>query len=60
LGVIHLRIDVIGIDRFSRDGVVIRASVKTAPLRQFEIRRLFNARVQAAFAQAGIRFGAQA
>jgi small conductance mechanosensitive channel len=48
----------IGIDALSRDGVVVRASVKTAPLRQFEVRRRINERVRTAFTQAGIAFGA--
>jgi small conductance mechanosensitive channel len=57
-GVIELPIDVIGIEQLSNVCIVIRASVKTAPLRQFEVRRMLNARVQSAFAKAGIAFGA--
>jgi small conductance mechanosensitive channel len=57
-GVIELPIDVIGIEQLSNVCVVIRASVKTAPLRQFEVRRMLNSRVQSAFAKAGIAFGA--
>lgn len=48
----------IGIDALSRDGVIVRASIKTAPLRQFEFRRQINERVRTAFAQAGITLGA--
>jgi small conductance mechanosensitive channel len=48
----------IGIDQLNKDAIVIRASVKTAPLRQFELRRQINARVRTAFAKAGIAFGA--
>ncbi len=48
----------IGIDALSKDGIVVRASIKTAPLRQFEVRRQINERVRSAFAQAGIAFGA--
>jgi small conductance mechanosensitive channel len=48
----------IGIDALSRDGVVVRASVRTAPLRQFELRRQINDRVRVAFVQAGIALGA--
>ncbi len=48
----------IGIDALSRDGVVVRASIRTAPLQQFEVRRQINERVRLAFAQAGIAFGA--
>ena len=48
----------IGIDALSKDGVVIRASIKTAPLRQFELRRQLHERVRAEFGAAGIAFGA--
>jgi moderate conductance mechanosensitive channel len=48
----------IGVDALSKDGVIIRASVRTAPLRQFELRRQINERVHAALAQAGITLGA--
>jgi small conductance mechanosensitive channel len=48
----------IGIEALSRDGIVVRASIRTAPLRQFELRRLLNDRVRSGFAQAGIAFGA--
>jgi small conductance mechanosensitive channel len=48
----------IGVDGLSRDGVVIRASMKTAPLRQFELRRAINERVQQRFREAGIALGA--
>jgi small conductance mechanosensitive channel len=47
----------IGIDALSKDGVIVRASIKTAPLRQFELRRQINERVRTAFAQAGIALG---
>jgi len=48
----------IGVDALSRDGVVIRASMKTAPLRQFDLRRAINERVEALFKEAGIGLGA--
>jgi small-conductance mechanosensitive channel len=48
----------IGIDALSKDGVIIRASIKTAPLRQFELRRQINERVHVALVQAGIALGA--
>jgi small conductance mechanosensitive channel len=51
-------IEWIGIDALSRDAVVIRVSIKTAPLRQFELRRQINERVCAAFVQGGVAFGA--
>jgi small conductance mechanosensitive channel len=49
----------IGIDAMSRDWIIVRASVRTAPLRQFELRRQINARVHAALGDAGIGLGAQ-
>lgn len=48
----------IGVDALSRDWTLLRASVKTAPLRQSELRREINARVRDAFHEAGIGFGA--
>ncbi|HEY8298676.1 MAG TPA: mechanosensitive ion channel family protein [Candidatus Baltobacteraceae bacterium] len=48
----------IGVEAMTRDYVAIRASIKTAPLRQFDLRRELNARVQATFARAGVGFGA--
>lgn len=48
----------IGVDAVSRDWVILRASTKTAPLRQFELRRQINALVVEEFARAGIKFGA--
>lgn len=51
-------VEYIGIDAMSRDGVVIRASVKTAPLRQFEVQRAVNEAVRERFAKAEIPFGA--
>ena len=49
----------LGIDELSKDWVIVRASIKTAPLRQFELRREINARVEAAFRDGGIAYGAQ-
>jgi small-conductance mechanosensitive channel len=54
-----LPIEWIGIDALSRDWAIVRASVRTAPLRQFEFRRQLNERVIAAFVGAAIPFGAQ-
>jgi small conductance mechanosensitive channel len=48
----------IGIDAISRDGAIIRARIKTAPLRQFALRRELNARVAKAFLAAKITYGA--
>jgi len=50
-------IEWIGIDALSKDAVVIRVSVKTAPLHQFELRRQINERVREAFANDGIALG---
>ena len=58
-GAIRLPLEFIGIDQLSKDWIIIRAAVKTGPLRQFEGRREINARVQHAFAEAGIHLGAQ-
>jgi small-conductance mechanosensitive channel len=56
---IRLPLEFIGVDQISRDWVIIRAAVKTGPLRQFEGRREINFRVQQAFAKGGITLGAQ-
>jgi small conductance mechanosensitive channel len=48
----------IGIDQVSRDGAVVRARIKTAPLQQFALRRELNERVVKAFAAAKIGYGA--
>jgi len=47
----------IGVEGISRNGVVLRAVTRTAPLRQFELRREINLRALEAFAQAGISLG---
>jgi small conductance mechanosensitive channel len=50
-------IELIGIDSMSATGVVLRASIKTEPLRQFELKREINLRVLAALDAAGIGLG---
>jgi moderate conductance mechanosensitive channel len=50
-------IELIGVDSMSSTGVVLRASIKTAPLRQFEIKREINARVFKGLREAGIALG---
>ena len=50
-------IEWIGIDELTRDAAIVRASVRTAPLRQFALRREINARVERAFHEAGIAYG---
>jgi moderate conductance mechanosensitive channel len=57
-GAILTPIEWIGIDSLSRDWTLLRASIRTAPLRQFELRREINARVRRAFRDAGIALGA--
>ncbi len=52
-------IEWIGLEALSKDWAIVRAVVRTAPLRQFALRRAINARVLDAFAQAGIALGAQ-
>jgi small conductance mechanosensitive channel len=48
----------IGLDALDRDYVTIRASIKTGPLQQFQLRRDLNERVYRAYREAGIPFGA--
>jgi small conductance mechanosensitive channel len=50
-------VELIGVESLSATGVVLRASVKTAPLRQFELKREINARVLDGFRAAGIGLG---
>ncbi len=52
-------IEWIGVDAVSRDWAILRASVRTAPLQQFALRRQINERVLAAFSAGGIALGAQ-
>jgi small conductance mechanosensitive channel len=47
----------IGVESMSRNGVVLRASMRTAPLRQFEVRREINLRVYESLAKAEIPLG---
>jgi small-conductance mechanosensitive channel len=51
-------IEWIGVEAVSRDGVIIRARIKTAPLRQFALQRELNRRIARSFADAKIAFGA--
>jgi small-conductance mechanosensitive channel len=48
----------LGIEDQTRDWVLIRATLKTAPLRQFVLRREIHLRVRAALAEAKIALGA--
>ena len=47
----------IGVEEMSRNGVVLRAVIRTVPLRQFEVRREINLRVYGALANASIPLG---
>jgi small conductance mechanosensitive channel len=58
-GAATLPIEWIGIDALSKDWAIVRASVRTAPLRQFEFRRELNSRVIAAFVSGNVPLGAQ-
>jgi moderate conductance mechanosensitive channel len=50
-------VELIGVDSISATGIVLRASIKTAPLRQFELKREINARVLKGLRDAGIALG---
>lgn len=56
-GAILQPVEWIGVERLVNNGVVLRASIRTAPLRQFELRRVINERVFEAFKDAGIALG---
>jgi moderate conductance mechanosensitive channel len=51
-------IEWIGLDGLSRDGIVVRARIRTGPLRQYSFQRELNLRVNRAFAGAKIGYGA--
>jgi len=46
--------EILGVENFSEQGVVIRVWVKTEPLKQWEVAREFRRRVKTAFGAAGI------
>jgi small-conductance mechanosensitive channel len=56
-GSVQLPLEWIGIDNFNREWTMIRASIRTAPLRQYEARRQLNAFVRRRLEEAGIAFG---
>lgn len=56
-GAITERVEWVGVEAVSADGIVLRASIKTAPLRQFEVKREINARMIEALRRAGIGLG---
>ncbi|HET9031020.1 MAG TPA: mechanosensitive ion channel family protein, partial [Candidatus Aquilonibacter sp.] len=47
----------VGVEYVANNGIVLRASIRTAPLRQFDLRRVINAEVADAFRDAGIVIG---
>jgi small conductance mechanosensitive channel len=47
-------IDVMGLDSFADSAVIIRARIKTAPLKQWPIKREFNLRLKRRFDELGI------
>jgi moderate conductance mechanosensitive channel len=51
-------LDVIGVDRFTDSAMVIRARLKTVPLRQWAVGREFNRRMKKAFDKHGIEMPA--
>ena len=52
-----LPIEWIGVDAFTKDWTLIRASIRTAPLWQFTLRREINNRVRTKLSEAGIPYG---
>ena len=52
-------LEIVGVDRFTDSAVVIRARIKTRPLRQWELRREFNRRLKKAFDRNGIEMPAE-
>jgi small conductance mechanosensitive channel len=44
-----------GVERFDKDGAVVRVVLKTAPLQQWLVARAMRQRIKARFDEAGIR-----
>jgi small conductance mechanosensitive channel len=44
-----------GVERFDKDGAVVRVVLKTAPLQQWPVARALRQRIKARFDAAGIR-----
>ena len=49
------RPEVWGVERFDKDGVVVRVVLKTAPLQQWLVARTMRRRIKARFDEAGVR-----
>jgi small conductance mechanosensitive channel len=47
-------LEVMGVDRFTESGVVIRARIKTLPIQQWAVGREMNRRIKKAFDAAGV------
>jgi small conductance mechanosensitive channel len=47
--------EVWGVERFDKDGAVVRVVLKTAPLQQWPVARALRQRIKARFDAAGIR-----
>jgi len=54
-GVIIEEPEVWGVERFAKDGVVVRVVLKTAPLEQWTVARTMRQRIKSRFDEAGIR-----
>ncbi len=54
---VHDPYEWVGVESVSRNGIVLRASIRTAPLRQFEVRRAINRRMLDALRAAEIKLG---
>jgi small conductance mechanosensitive channel len=59
-GVIIEEPEVWGVERFDKDGVVVRVVLKTAPLQQWLVARTLRQRVKRRFDKAGIRIPSSA
>ncbi|MHA1114433.1 MAG: mechanosensitive ion channel domain-containing protein, partial [Alphaproteobacteria bacterium] len=47
-------LDVLGVDRFDESAVIVRARIKTRPIKQWEVGREFNRRMKKKFDELGI------
>lgn len=56
-GAIVRPVEWMGVDGMSLNGIVVRCVIRTAPLRQFEVRRQLNLRVYEAFMREGVKLG---
>jgi small-conductance mechanosensitive channel len=50
-------LDVLGVDRFTLDGVILQAQYKTRALKQWAVGRAFNLLIKKRFDEKGIAFG---